>query len=114
MAVYKERPQSWEAMQMGSTPQVAQDVYEWAVSKVGEFDWDLVTEDSWPTTGVNIDLTTGKLMCANLDGLVPANATDYLWYAKEQGVIWPVVKEDFEAKYELLTTPAQQTLGVTK
>lgn len=100
MAVYKERPVTWEAMQMGSTPQVADEVYDWAVSKVGEFDWANVTPESWPSTGVNIDLVTGKLMCANLDGLVPAGATDYLFFSN--GTIWVIPKNDFEAKYELV------------
>ncbi len=61
--MYAERPQAWEAMKLGPTPAQGDEFYEWVKSKIGEFEWPQNPEDRPEGDGgVNIDLTTGKLV----------------------------------------------------
>lgn len=97
---YVQRPQAWEAMQLGPTPAQGDEFYDWAVSKLGEFEWP--EDGSQPTeTGVNIDLTTGKFMLSIRDGDMQ------IWQAIEPGtwLIWqmgylnPLDDEAFNQQY---------------
>lgn len=99
---YVQRPQAWEAMQLGPTPAQGDEFYDWAVSKLGEFVWP--EDGSQPQeTGVGIDLTTGKFMLNIQDDA----SSFHLWTAVEPGtwLIWqmgylnPLDNTSFQQQY---------------
>ena len=98
--LYRKRPVTIEARQLGGDMAHDHDIYLWIEGNVGSFD---PLSEEIPDSGVSIDPFDGSLMIATLEGVKRAHRGDWIIYGvagEFAGEFYPCRDDIFRTIYE--------------
>ena len=94
--IYRKRPVTIEARQLGGDMANDHDIYLWIEGCVGSFD---PLGEEIPDSGVSIDPFDGSLMIATLEGVMRAHRGDWI-ICGVAGEFYPCRDDIFRDTYE--------------